>query len=161
MKSKDWFGPAIKATPLHYCETVEEAIPYFEAGYLGDEDAHGINSAIHSVENLALLTAFLENGANPNAGSPLMSPLHTHTDAEFLSELLRFGADVNAKDRFGRSPLHCCTNIEALKVILDNGADLDVTDNDGELPEDDLPNCEEGEHMREYIEAFRSTQKDS
>lgn len=159
MKSKDWFGPAIKATPLHYCETVKEAIPYFAAGYIGDEAAHGVSSAIHSVESLSLLKAFLEHGANPNAGLPITSPLHTHTDAAFLSELLKFGADVNARDKFGRTPLHCCTNMDALKVMLYKGADLNVKDNDGELPGEDFPNGEEGDQMREYIEVFRSNSK--
>lgn len=156
MKSKDYFGPSMDPTPLHYCDTAEEAEPFFKKGLKGDEVCKGISAAIHSVDDFNLLKAFLEHGASANAGQPGATPLHTHTDVNFLSELLKHGADVNAKDLFGRTALHCCLNFDAVKLLVSYGADLNVLDEDGELPEDDYLDDVEGRAMKEYLINIRN-----
>lgn len=151
MKSEDWYGVAIKATPLHYCENLEDALPFLANGYKGDEPCDGINPAIHSVDNIQLLEAFLKHGANPNAGLPQVSPLYTHTEPEFLKLLIEYGADVNSRDRFGRTPVHCCTSLESLKLLIANGATPNVLDGDGESPEDNFLDNDEGKAMKAYL----------
>ncbi|ETP14189.1 hypothetical protein F441_10849 [Phytophthora nicotianae CJ01A1] len=51
--------------------------------------------------------------------------------------LLRFGADVNARNQEGYSALHYTGNGDALDVaiyLLDNGADIDAQDQNGKTP---------------------------
>ncbi len=147
MKAKDLFGDAIVATPLHYCETVDEALPFLAQGYKGDEKVEGLSSAIHTVESIELLKAFLDNGADPDAGKPGATPLHTHTDVSMLKFLIEYGADVNALDCFGRSPMHCCTSTESLKLLFEYGANPSIRDEDGELPIDAFEGLEEQDRM--------------
>jgi len=110
--------------PLHYCESLDEAIEYLDNGYLGDEIVEGLNTAICIVDDYQIIKAMLERGANPNIG--LSKPLHAHTDIKILELLIEFGADVN-------------------------GADPCIKDDDGELPEDDLLDDEQGIKMREFL----------
>jgi len=92
----------------------------------------------------------LERGANPNIG--LSKPLHVHTDIKILELLIKFGADVNGRDYFGRTPLHCCLSVAAMKLLIANGADPSIKDDDGELPEDDLLDDDEGIRMRDLLQ---------
>ena len=155
MKDYDWFGPAIKATPLHYCETVEEAEEFFEKGYKGDEVIAGLNPAIHSVEDIHLLEAFLKSGANPNAGLPNIAPIHTHVDAKCIKLLIEYGADVNAQDQFGCTALHYCQNIEALKVLIEKGVNPNLRDYENELPEDHYGDNDNYKEMKKYLQSVR------
>ncbi|MBQ4810537.1 hypothetical protein J8M20_04285 [Pseudoalteromonas luteoviolacea] len=155
MKPMNWYGESIKATPLHYCDTLEEALVYFDAGLKGDEPCEGINPLLHSVENFEIFEECLKRGANPNVGMPKMAPLHCQTEAAFIELLIKYGADVNAIDHFGRSPLHCCTNIVALKLLINAGSNTDVKDEDGELPEDGFLEDEEGLEMIRLVQNTR------
>ena len=58
---------------------------------------------------------------------------NTHQASSYLKE----GADVNAKNEFGRRPIHFCSmyqNITLLKILLDNGARVNVKDREGNTP---------------------------
>ncbi|MDR1609678.1 MAG: ankyrin repeat domain-containing protein [Holosporales bacterium] len=57
-----------------------------------------------------------------------------------MQELIRGGADVNAKDDFGRTPLHVCRDVQAARLLVENGADLEVVDNNGFTPLDSVCN---------------------
>lgn len=104
-----------------------------------------ISAAIH--ENPEMVSLFLDHGADPNqrlsdgrtalyfaAMSPMRGPLDGElgkialaTNAEIIGILIRRGADVNAKDRFGITPLMNAaktSNVTALKILLENKADV-------------------------------------
>ena len=53
------------------------------------------------------------------------------TDFELIQLLLDNGADVNARDKAGRTALFYVRNVVGIQLLLDNGADVRVRDNDG------------------------------
>ena len=45
-------------------------------------------------------------------------------DVEKVKELIKKGANVNAKNRFGGTPLHAAVisnNVEVVKILIENG----------------------------------------
>jgi hypothetical protein len=58
-------------------------------------------------------------------------------DVEKVKKLLKEGADVNAKDRFGFTPLHYTAlngHIEIVKLLIERGADVNAKTNGGWTP---------------------------
>ncbi|MCW7471565.1 ankyrin repeat domain-containing protein [Leptospira kanakyensis] len=58
-------------------------------------------------------------------------------DAKQTKLLIKFKADVNAKDKLGMTPLHIVSSkgyTDCLKILLDAGALPNETDNKGKLP---------------------------
>ncbi len=154
MKPNNYFGAAIKASPLHYCDTVEEAMPYFDAGWKGDETCVGITPCIYSVKNYELLEECLKRGANPNAGMPVCAPLHVHDKLKFVRLLVSYGADIHARDRWGNTPLHEAQSLSLLKFYLAQGADPLAVNDNGERPGDDYPKGKMWNKMKKYLHEF-------
>ncbi|MCL2104127.1 MAG: ankyrin repeat domain-containing protein [Kiritimatiellaeota bacterium] len=58
-------------------------------------------------------------------------------DFKYIKHFASQGANVNAKDVFGRTPLHwaaICGNIEAIKFLVSQGADVNARDSKGYTP---------------------------
>jgi ankyrin repeat protein len=58
-------------------------------------------------------------------------------DASKVQDLIKRGADVEAKSNYGQTPLHWASErnyIERAKLLLERGADLEAKDNDGWTP---------------------------
>jgi ankyrin repeat protein len=58
-------------------------------------------------------------------------------DVEKVKKLLKEGADVNAKDRFGFTPLHYTAlngHFEVVKLLIERGADVNAKTNGGWTP---------------------------
>ena len=79
-----------------------------------------------------LVSLLLSRGASlnrPDAEGKL--PVHTATPA-VLPFLLQAGADVNARDRLGRTPLFYARSPEHAQMLLQAGADIQARDNRGD-----------------------------
>jgi uncharacterized protein len=93
--------------------------------------------------HLSLVELLLEKGADPNIASNnhfKVAPIHSscaisHFDITEL--LIRYGADVNAKQTQGITPLHEAAHngqIKLLKLLLDMGADINAKMENGRTP---------------------------
>jgi len=81
----------------------------------------------------------LEAGADPNIGRTLSAAIFQDPDPELISMLLDAGADVNTKDKGGRTALHdACVSSwagpEILEILIKRGANLEERDHLGQLP---------------------------
>jgi len=157
MKSPKTYSSGITYSPLHLCETVEEAKNFLTLGYKADEVFEKITSPIHSVESYNIFKMYLEAGCNPNAGAEFgrATPLHTQTSIENLRLLIVYGANPNLRGSWGQTPLFGCDTLEKVKVLLSNGVEPDIVDNDGNLPDEWWTNEGEGIQMKEEIKLFR------
>eukprot|EP00252_Welwitschia_mirabilis_P003023 TRINITY_DN13071_c0_g1_i1.p1 TRINITY_DN13071_c0_g1~~TRINITY_DN13071_c0_g1_i1.p1 ORF type:complete len:795 (+),score=94.59 TRINITY_DN13071_c0_g1_i1:117-2501(+) len=80
-----------------------------------------------------------ESGARVSSGDvgSFMCSAAREKIMDVLSDLLRYGADVNAIDYEGRTALHQAVSdglTEVVKYLLDNGADFNIEDNDKWTP---------------------------
>ena len=90
-----------------------------------------------------VLKILLAHGADPNVRGVhpgRETPLHlsaSNFDIESIRALLERGADVNARDDFGRTPLllaAAATDRDTVKYLIDHGADINCRANDGRTP---------------------------
>ncbi len=107
---------------------------------------NGISPLVVAVQtkNQALVTWLLENGANVNAISSKSlersTALHTAVyntwddNIEIISILLKYGADINAKDKNGTTPLCLATNVVVANLLIKYGADINFTNDYGWTP---------------------------
>jgi len=71
-----------------------------------------------------------------------MSPLHFLAfagDKDFAMLLIEKGADINRKDKDGKTPLHIAAergNRSVALLLLEKGADINAKDNTGKTPLD-------------------------
>jgi ankyrin repeat protein len=78
--------------------------------------------------------ALISSGANLNDDELHHMPLHEATrlaDKEIMRLLMRFGADVNAKDKRRRTPLHAAVlheNLTIALLLIRCGADVNEND---------------------------------
>lgn len=86
-----------------------------------------------------------------------LTPLHLAVDSEeIVTELIKAGAEVDAKDHQGNTPLHSSVWIEhnskILKILINHGADVDCKNLRGETP----LHCAAESSNRETIEYLLS-----
>ena len=68
------------------------------------------------------------------------TPLHSAArfgNADTVTDLLKAGANIEAKDKNGETPLHSAVisnNAETVTALLNAGADIESRDNDGATP---------------------------
>lgn len=81
----------------------------------------------------SLLLKFLRFGVNPNTEiknkQTLMHKSISENRLETAKLLKQYNADLNYKDKDGKSPIFYTNNLKSLDWLLDNGANINLTDN--------------------------------
>lgn len=149
--------------PLHAARSPEVLRALIEAG--ADLDAVDIenNTPLSSAvahADIELVRALLEVGANleqRNKSRNGMTALHiaawgigpvggcVGNPHDCLCELIKLGADVNARDDSGDTPLHNAafwSSADDIRTLLAAGADVDAVGNDGRTPLHEAALCE-------------------
>ena len=82
--------------------------------------------------NASAVELFIERGANIEAkDKDGRSPLSHAKTLEVARLLINAGANVNSEDKNGKSPLSWTANLETIQLLLDNGAKLEAEDDKG------------------------------
>lgn len=93
--------------------------------------------------HLSVVNLLLDKGANPNIASNndfKVAPIHSAcaiSHFEITELLIKYGADVNAKQSQGVSPLHSTAHngkTSLSKLLIDNGADINAKTDNGQTP---------------------------
>jgi len=114
----------------------------------------------------------LRRGANPNekGRSPLVVTASSAEDPEMLSLLLRYGADVNARDEGGGNCLHWALPLpgwksdenkvrEIIRILLENGCDPDAVNNSWLTPLGQAEKYGTSEALRQFLRESVEKQK--
>ncbi len=112
-------------------------------------DARGLTPLLNALNKGFLKTAqlLIENDANIHArgadDNTIMHFLNPVPDFPLMNEVIRFllenNADINAKNRYGKTPLHHAIDNayprkDIIAALIENGADVDAVDYDGNTP---------------------------
>jgi hypothetical protein len=86
--------------------------------------------------HVSAVALLLSKGANVQAlGRQGMTPLHESAGCsrgvECIETLLKYGADVSARDSFQRTALHYANTVEIASLLLRHGADPNSSDKNG------------------------------
>jgi len=88
----------------------------------------------------AAVVAALRRGANINTFcddrdglTALHQAAYEFGSIKMMKVLLNHGANINARDKWGKTPMHRATDIKAVQVLLRYGADVDAAGWDGPL----------------------------
>ena len=132
-------------TALHYAAQegcIDVARRLIKEGadmFASDVDGQTPMACAASNFEIGVVELFIENGVDINAASDRRgkTPLHlTARKPGPTEELIRMGADVNAKDQYGNTPLHLAAKeqIYAVRLFLESGAEVNLQSRDGKTP---------------------------
>jgi len=92
---------------------------------------------------------------NAKGQTLLMNLCRTGVDIKALDMVVKYGADINAKDNNGRTALMYAaafnSNPEVIKYLLDHGADAKITDLQGKTALDYAANSEVAEMLKRAL----------
>jgi len=108
--------------------------------YFG-ETALNLTTATDLIE--AIITDLIEKGAlnlnwkddDGNMALHMVAIENTQNSAKYTKILIKKGADVHAKNKYGETALHMAAysnSPDIAKILIENGADKDAKDDDGE-----------------------------
>jgi ankyrin repeat protein len=110
-----------------------------DTGWNGDDDfSPPLVSAVSSGKAAAVneLLKYHPDVNAKGAGEDAIATLLTKTldqseDVQILQALIGAGANVNARDEFGRTPLIACSDTDYARALIDLGADVFARDKQG------------------------------
>lgn len=89
-----------------------------------------------SYNNPKTLEVYLKHGVNPNTenknSQTLMHSAIANNKIDIANLLKSYGADINYKDKNGRSPIFYTNNPESIKWLIKNGVNLNIKDVNGQ-----------------------------
>ena len=94
---------------------------------------YGSITVAAKVGDVEALTEFLAAGVDASAIGPL-SAAASGGHKRFVELLIANGADVTAKNEYGRTPLHNAATMEIAELLIANGADINAKINNGSSP---------------------------
>lgn len=154
---QDW-GPLLREGPLHWAAEYNPEPSVVLALLKGGADVHAkagfrLETPLHRAakhNNVAVVRALIEGGADPNAingeisvhrGSTIVNgntPLHNaacNKDASVVNAVIDAGADVERRNACGFLPLHfaiVCKQAESIAVLRRFGTDLGALVEEGD-----------------------------
>ncbi len=96
------------------------------------------DTALSYAKSRKIAALLLDNKANPNGASPLVTPLHVaafYGRTDVVDLLTQHGADINRKNRAGETPLHRAafgfskTSIDVVRLLISKGSDINTLSN--------------------------------
>ena len=83
---------------------------------------------------LEKVESFLKKGVSQEKKNTALGKVNINNEKTF-NLLIKYGADVNSKDKEGNTPLHLKRNSKGIvKLLIENGADVNVKNNEGNTP---------------------------
>jgi ankyrin repeat protein len=124
---RHWSAFELLKQHLEHSRPRKEAHQFWTS--FSDENGGALHHAVLS-RNLALVEAFLKEGADPNDNTGGKTPLHLAAQIgdELITEaILKAGGDVNIEDEQGNTPLHYATEVgspNVFNLLTDCGAQI-------------------------------------
>ncbi|CAG9762790.1 unnamed protein product [Ceutorhynchus assimilis] len=90
-----------------------------------------------AIVNMLLENGFSVDGTQINQLTPLHYASSNHDDVHLIEILLKFDAEIERKNIFGRTALHLASqngHSTVVNLLLKNGANVNARDNHGETP---------------------------
>jgi ankyrin repeat protein len=133
---------SIKRTPLHWAQSSEIVTLLLDNGAdieARDRDQDTPLNIDVKKDYTAAAATLLQRGASVSAAAndKQITPLHSAQSRRIIAELLRYGADIEARDRNGNMPLHDACRYRAaaeVKAFIVAGAKLDVKTHADDTP---------------------------
>ncbi len=120
------------ATLLMYAENIEIAKYLAEKGIDINAKRNNGTTAL-STENIVKLEYLLQKGINVNEQDETgTTALGWSTNTEKIKILVKYGADFEIKDNWGRTPLMCVLDINTMIIMIELGANIYAINDNGE-----------------------------
>lgn len=124
----------LKNTPLHHCtnnpEITKLLLDYGASPYL--LNTFGQTAFANSFKKPQTLEVYLKHGVNPNTinlnAQTLMHEAIINNRLDIADLLKTYRAEINYKDKWGKSPIFYSTNADSFNWLISNNANLDLTD---------------------------------
>ena len=124
----------LKNTPLHLCtnspEITKILLDYNANPYLPND--FGQTAFANTFTKPQTLEVYLKHGVNPNTidlnKQTLLHKAIINNRLDIADLLERYRAEINYKDKWGKSPIFYSNNIETLDWLIQNNANINLTD---------------------------------
>jgi ankyrin repeat protein len=121
---------------------VEKYMKIYGNRNIKDENGNTLLHTACKLDGNLTFEYLLKSGIKPNAknnigNTPLLILSNLYSQYKKINMLLKYGADVNAKNKYNKYPLHYASEngeSNVIEILLNNGANVNVKDNNGNTP---------------------------